>query len=242
MIWLALDTVWRLFFIQASRNGRTIDGLGFFHIMEPLVRRIAREGGDRKAAASRYTGYFNCNPLMASYIAGALTRMELDSVGEGGMDPRKVERMRDTMSSALTARGDYFVEMVLLLVSLTIGSIFAIYTWYAGPVVFLALYNLYNFRIRIGGYRTGLHLGEGTGRVLAAKLLKEQKVLGAAAAFSAGVLAALLTARAWRFGGPRIAAAGAVLATAAYFARGRISPLKTAFLLLTAAGVFLALW
>jgi mannose/fructose/N-acetylgalactosamine-specific phosphotransferase system component IID len=168
--------------------------------------------------------------------------MELDSADEGGLDPRKAERVKDTMSSVLTARGDYFVEMVLLLVSLTIGSIFAIYTWYAGPVVFLALYNLYNFRIRIGGYRTGLHLGEGTGRALAAKLLKEQKLLGSIGAFSAGVLVALLTVRAWRFGGPRIAAAGMVLAAAAWFARGRMSMLKTALLLLLAAGVFLILW
>ncbi len=242
MIWLAIDTVWRLFFVQGSRNSRTIDGLGFFHIMEPLVRRLAREGQDRSGAASKYAGYFNCNPLMTSYIAGALTKMELDAADEGGLDARKTERMKDTLSAALTARGDYFIEIVLLLVSLTIGSIFAIYTWYAGPVVFLILYNLYNFRIRIGGYRTGLHLGEGTGRVLAAKLLKEQKILGAAAAFSGGILAALVVLRAWKFGGPRIAAAGVVLAAAAYFARGRISPLKTAFLLLLAAGVFLALW
>lgn len=242
MIWLAIDTVWRLFFIQGSRNVRTVDGLGFFHVMEPLVRRLARGGQDKDQVASRYTDYFNCNPLMTSYIAGALTRMELDKAAEGGLDPRKAERVTDTMSSFLTARGDYFVEMVLLLVSLTIGSIFAIYTWYAGPVVFLALYNLYNFRIRIGGYRTGLHLGEGTGRVLAAKLLKEQKLLGSVGAFSAGVLVALLTVRAWRFGGPRIAAAGVVLAAAAWFARGRMSMLKTAFLLLLAAGIFLVLW
>jgi PTS system N-acetylgalactosamine-specific IID component len=242
MIWLAIDTVWRLFFIQGSRNVRTIDGLGFFFVMEPLIRRLAGGGQDMAGAASRYAGYFNCNPLMAPFITGAMTRMELDAAGSGGLDGRKAERFRDTMSSALTARGDYFVEMALLLVSLTIGSIFAIYTWYAGPVVFLALYNLYNFRIRIGGYRTGLHLGEGTGRALASKLLKEQKILASAAAFSAGVLAALLTVRAWRFGGPRIATAGAVLVAAAYIAGGRISALKTAFLLLLAAGVFLALW
>ena len=242
MIWLAIDTVWRLFFIQGTRNTRTIDGLGFFNIMEPLVRRLAREGQDRAVAASRYTGYFNCNPLMSSYIAGALTRMELDAASEGGLDRRKAERMKDTLSAALTARGDYFIEIVLLLVSLTIGSIFAIYTWYAGPVVFLILYNLYNFKIRIGGYRTGLHLGEGTGRSLAAKLLKEQKILGAVAAFSGGILSALVLLRAWKFGGPRIAAAGLVLAAAAYFARGRFSPLKTAFILLLAAGVFLAIW
>jgi PTS system N-acetylgalactosamine-specific IID component len=242
MIWLAIDTAWRLFFIQSSRNTLTIDGLGFFHVMEPLVRRLARDGQDRAAAASRYSGYFNCNPLMASFIAGALSRMELDAAGEGGLEPGKVDRMRDTMSAALTARGDYFLEMTLLLVSLTIGSIFAIYTWYAGPVVFLVLYNLYNFRLRIGGYRTGLHHGEDTGRVLAAKLLKKQKILGSAASFSGGVLTALLVARAWRFGGLRVAAAGIVLAAAAYFARGRLSALKTAFLLLLAAGIFLAIW
>ncbi len=242
MIWLAVDTVWRLFLIQGSRNDRTLDGLGFFCAMEPLVRRLARGGERIERAASRYSGYFNCNPLMASYIAGALTRMELDAAPGGGLDASKSERFRDTMSSALTARGDYFVEMVLLLVSLTIGSIFAIYTWYAGPVVFLVLYNLYNLRIRIGGYRTGLHLGEGTGRALAGRLLKEQRLLSSAGAFSAGVLAALLTARAWRFGGPRIAVAGLAVAAAAWIAAGRISVLKTAFLLLLAAGVFLMIW
>lgn len=242
MIWLAIDTVWRLFFLQGSRNSRTIDGLGFFHIMEPLVRRLARDGQDRAGAASKYAGYFNCNPLMTSYIAGALTKMEMEKIDDGGMDPQRAERVKDTLSAALTARGDYFIEIVLLLVSLTIGSIFAIYTWYAGPVVFLILYNLYNFKIRIGGYRTGLHLGEGTGRALAANLLKEQKILGAAAAFSGGILAALVVLRAWKFGGSRVAVAGLVLAAAAYFARGRLSPLKTAFLLLLAAGVFLAIW
>jgi mannose/fructose/N-acetylgalactosamine-specific phosphotransferase system component IID len=242
MIWLALDTVWRLFFIQGSRNCRTLDGLGFFSVMEPLVRRVSAPGAERGDAASRYAGYFNCNPQMASYIAGALTRMELDAEDEGGLDPRKAERIRETMSAALTARGDYFIEIVLLVVSLTIGSIFAIYTWYAGPVVFLILFNLYNFRIRTGGYRTGLHLGEGTGRALAAKLLKEQRFLGAAGSFSAGVLSALLVLRAWKYGGPRIAVAGLFLAAAAFILRGRISPLKTAFLLLLGAGLFLALW
>ena len=242
MIWLALDTVWRLFFIRGSRNGRTLDGLGFFNVMEPLVRRVSAPGRERGEAAARHAGYFNCNPQMASYIAGALTRMELDAKDRGGLDPRKSERIRETMSAALTARGDYFIEIVLLVVSLTIGSIFAIYTWYAGPVVFLILFNLYNFRIRTGGYRTGMHLGEGTGRALAAERLKEQKFLGAAGSFSAGVLSALLVLRAWKYGGPRIAVAGFLLATAAFFLRGRLSPLKTSFLLLLGAGLFLALW
>jgi mannose/fructose/N-acetylgalactosamine-specific phosphotransferase system component IID len=242
MIVLALNTVWRLFLIQGSRNNRTVDGLGFLFVMAPLVRRLSRMGQDGAEVASRYAGYFNCNPLMASFIAGALSRMELDAAAEGNVDPARIERFKETMSTALTARGDYFVEIVLLVVSLTIGSIFAIYTWYAGPVVFLVLYNLYNFRIRAGGYRTGLNLGEGTGRVLAAKMLKEQRMLGAAGAFSAGILAALLTLRAWKYGGPRIAVAGVLLAAAACFIRGRISPLKAAILLLIAAGAFLAVW
>jgi mannose/fructose/N-acetylgalactosamine-specific phosphotransferase system component IID len=54
MIWLAIDTVWRLFFIQGSRNVRTIDGLGFFFVMEPLIRRLAGGGQDMAGAASRY--------------------------------------------------------------------------------------------------------------------------------------------------------------------------------------------
>ncbi|MDD3643195.1 MAG: PTS system mannose/fructose/sorbose family transporter subunit IID [Candidatus Krumholzibacteria bacterium] len=241
MIRLWLDTLWRLPLVQGSRNARLFDGLGFLHVMLPAIRRAAPPGERRAALVRRYAGYFNASPLMAPYIAGALARMELDGSARGA-DPERVERVRAALSSALTARGEHLAEVILHPLALTIGCLCAMYSWYIGPVAFLLLHNLYNCMVRTGGYRTGLHLGEQTGRILAAGPFGRQRMLGGLAAFAAGLFAAFSVAHALRFGGARVAGSGlALIALSALLGR-RLSALSAAALLLAAAGIYLAVW
>lgn len=253
MEWMKLDTLWRLFLVQGSRNVRTLDGLGFLHVMTPLIRRLAREGRDRTAAARRYAGYFNAAPNMVPYIAGAVTGIELDAArgvereGPDGMAQalaagERASRVRGAMSSALTARGTSFMETALIPLSLTIGCIFAMYSWYSGPIVFLIIFNLYNFRTRISGYRTGLHAGEGTGRALAEGLFAEQRYLGSGAAFVSGVFTALIALRAWDYGGPRLAVWGAAVMAGSVVLGGRYPHFRVAVMLTALTLIFLAVW
>jgi mannose/fructose/N-acetylgalactosamine-specific phosphotransferase system component IID len=241
MIRLFIDTVWRLLLVQGSRSARLHDGLGFLHVMMPAIHRATPDVKGRAALVRRYAGYFNASTFMVPYIAGALGRMELDR-SSGGGDPERIERVREALCSALTARGEYLAEVVLLPLTLTIGSLCAMYSWYIGPVAFLLLHNLYNCMVRTGGYRTGLHLGEHTGRILAAGPFGRQRLLGGLAAFAAGLFAVFAVAHALRFGGARIAGSGAALIAVSALVGKRFSALPAAAILLAAAGIYLAVW
>jgi mannose/fructose/N-acetylgalactosamine-specific phosphotransferase system component IID len=219
-----LNMLWRLFFLQTSRNDKTVDGLGFLHVLTPLFRDLADDEEELQEMANRYAGYFNANPILASYIIGVVMNLERRKKAGEEIPHERIERIKSTLSSVLTAKGDYFFEIVLIPFALTIGSIFAIYDSYMGPVVFLGFYNLYHLQSRIGGYRIGLLMGEDVGRELARSLFREQRFLGGCAAFVSGVFAALVLARAWDFGGPKLAAQG-VLTAAAFVILARKLPL-----------------
>jgi mannose/fructose/N-acetylgalactosamine-specific phosphotransferase system component IID len=208
MLFPHLNMFWRLFFLQTSRNDRTVDGLGFFHVLTPLFRDLAEDEEELQEIANRYVGYFNANPILASYIVGVIMNLERRKKAGEEIPQERIERIKTTLSSVLTAKGDYFFEVVLVPFALTIGCIFAIYDSYMGPVIFLGFYNLYHLQSRIGGYRIGLLMGEDVGRELATSLFREQRFLSGCAAFVSGVFSALVLARAWDFGGPRLAGQG----------------------------------
>lgn len=237
MVRMLLDTIWRLPLVQGSRNPGLLDGLGFLHAMLPAIRRAAPPGERRAVLARRYAGYFNASPLAVPFIAGALGRMELE-----GADGERIERVRAALSSALTARGEHLVEVILLPLTLTIGCLCAMYSWYIGPVAFLLLHNLYNCTVRMGGYRTGLHLGEHTGRILAAGPFSRQRLLGGLAAFTAGLFTVLALGHALRLGGPRLAGSGLALVALSALIGRRLRTIPAAAVLLAAAGIYLAIW
>ena len=155
------------------------------------------------------------------------------------MTPERVERVKNALAAVLTARGDYFFEVILLPLGLTIGSIFAIHSSYIGPVLFLALYNLYHLRTRIGGYLIGVRLGEGLGRELVSHLFREQRLLGGCAAFCSGVFAAIVLSRAHALGGPRSAGWGVAVALAMVLLSRRVSFLAAVTILFLATAAFL---
>ena len=70
------SAIWRLFFIQSSRNERTLDGLGFFSIIAPFISGCARPGEDAKAFARRHLGYFNAGLYLSSAVAGVVVNLE----------------------------------------------------------------------------------------------------------------------------------------------------------------------
>ena len=237
-----LNMMWRLFFLQNSRNDRTIDGLGFFHVLSPLFRDIADNKDELADMAERHLGYFNANPILASYIVGVVMNLELKKKAGEDISADRIDRVKHTLSAVLTAKGDYFFEVILIPLALTIGSIFAIYSSYIGPIIFLASYNLYHLHSRIGGYRIGLLLGEDVGAELVGTLFREQKLLGGFAAFVSGVFAALVFFRVWNLGGYRFVIWG-VLALVGIFLLGRkISLIWVVLVLFLASAIFLVVF
>jgi mannose/fructose/N-acetylgalactosamine-specific phosphotransferase system component IID len=231
--------IWRIFLIGSSRNERTLDGLGFFTVLEPLIERWGANLEVRSAIAKRHLGYFNANPILSSYIAGVTANLEERRAGGEAIAPERIDRVKSALSSVLTARGDSFFENTLVPLGLTIGCISAINNSYIGLAIFLVLYNAYHFQSRIGGYRIGVELGEGVGGDFVARLFREERFLGGAAAFAAGIFAALACAGARRAGGTRFLIAGAAIAALAVVLKKRMSVVRRVALLTFGTALYL---
>jgi PTS system mannose-specific IID component len=236
-----MSHLWRLFFLQNSRNERTVDGLGFFHVLVPEIRKWAAEREELAEMASRHMGYFNANPVLASYIIGAVLNMERRRRKGEAISGSGIERIKSTLSAVLTAKGDYFFEVVLIPLGLTIACIFAMYRSYFGPIIFLVLYNYYHLQARIGGYLMGVRMGEGVGQELARHIFKEQGFLGGCAAFASGMLAALAFMRAGSFGGLRLTGWGCAMIVAVFVLRAKTPVVLSVTIVFIASAVYLLL-
>jgi mannose/fructose/N-acetylgalactosamine-specific phosphotransferase system component IID len=237
-----LNTVWRLFFIASSRNSKTIDGLGFYHALAPRFSELAATDGEFEDLAARHLGYFNANPLLASFVVGAVANLEERRRAGDDISRERIESAKRALSSVSTAKGDYFFDVVLLPLALTIASIFAIYHSYIGLVIFLALYNIYHFRSRLGGYLGSVQLGEGVGREFIAGLFREQGLLAGCAAFAAGAFAALAFTRALEAGGIRYAGMGVAAVAVMVGLQKRFSLLASVSIVFCAFVILLYVW
>ena len=217
------NQLWRLFFIQSSRNERTLDGLGFFAVVAPRLKRWGGTKPELAELAERHLASFNANPLVASYVAGVVVNLEgRRKLGEE-VSAERIDRVKGALAAALTARADYFFETILLPLGLTISITFAIYNSYIGLAAFLALHGFYHLQVRIGGYLTGVSAGEGVSGELVARLFRSQALLAGMAAFAAGVFTALVFVRANAAGGVRGMVWGAALMAGVFVARRRLS-------------------
>lgn len=237
-----LASIVRLLFFRSSRNSRTFEGLGFFHVMEPHLRRWAANGEGICDLAARHMGYFNADFILSSYIAGVVINLEERKMAGEDIAPDRIERMKSVLSAASTAKGSYFFEVILLPLGLTIGSIFAIYNSYIGIAIFLVLYNFYHLRSRIGGYLKGVRLGDRIGREHVEYFFREQGLLGGSAACVSGAFAALALTRAYEMGGSRFAVWGVIMMAGMMLLRKKLPFDLSVLVVFLATVIFLAIW
>ncbi|MCX5783284.1 MAG: PTS system mannose/fructose/sorbose family transporter subunit IID [Elusimicrobia bacterium] len=132
--WLKVKIFARLFFLQACWNRERMQNIGFAFALYPALRLIYKD--KVSAAVLRHTGFFNTQPFMAGFIAGAVCKMEETA----GSCPEKAaavyEKMMITkknMASALAAVGDRFFWGTLmsfaLVLSVALWWIFGFRIW-----------------------------------------------------------------------------------------------------------------
>jgi hypothetical protein len=233
------NAIWRLFFIQSSRNEKTMDGLGFYAVISPFVKKWGEPANNADEIARRHLGYFNGGLYLTSAVAGVVVNMERRRSNGEPVTPERIDRVKAALSSVLAARANYFFDGLLIPYGLTIACISAIYGSYVGVAAFLAGYNIYHFQYRIGGYCRGTELGEGMGGAFVARLFREERLVAGCAAFTSGVFAALLFIRSRDAGGGRFLAWGAIVLVASAVLGKRISPVRSVGVLLFATALYL---
>lgn len=149
------------FFIQSSWSFEKMQGLGFASAIAPAIKEIY--GADerlKKGALKRHLAFYNAHPYMASPVLGAAINMEEKALrGDGPKEASS--KFKSLVMGPYGAIGDaFFWGAVRPLAS--IAGVLAVVLWGTwGPLVFLAIYNVFHLLMRWYGLKKGLVLGDG---------------------------------------------------------------------------------
>lgn len=156
----------RTFFLQVLWNFERYLSYGVVYILMPVLKKIYPSPEERSQAMTRHLEYFNSHPYMASFILGAVVRME----EEKQQQPKAKQKEKEEEISALkvgmmgpvAAMGDNLFWATirpycgLIAVTLVLSNAFQIKgEYWVIPLFFLVVYNIAHVGIRLMGFLQG---------------------------------------------------------------------------------------
>jgi len=193
-------TYLRMFFFQTVWNFERGINYGFAYIMAPVLKRFF-PAEERSRSLVRHLEYFNTQPYLASYIVGAVVRMEAERAslpqGRQKQKEEEISALKLGMMSPAAALGDNLFWATirpfagLIAINLIFTESFRV-SWYhlLIPLVFLTVYNAPHLLVRTSGFIQGFRLGDQV--VLAMKQLGFQEAVHGLRSASAVVLGVLV--------------------------------------------------
>ncbi len=169
--WVTLTSAFiRTFFIQVVWNFERYLSYGFAFILIPVLKRTCPPE-ERGQALARHMDYFNTHPYMASFLLGAVIRMEEDKYSE----PRYKHKLRDEEISALkvgmmgplAGMGDNLFWATLrpycglIAITLVLSHAFQFRgRFWIVPLLYLLVFNVVHVGIRLLGFIQGYNKGD----------------------------------------------------------------------------------
>lgn len=169
-----------------------MQSVGFAYAVEPALRKLYPDANEYEARLRLHLSYFNTQPYLASYILGAVVRLEQERAS--GREPSAdVEGLKTALMAPLGALGDSFFWGSLKPFAAITAAAFAVTgSWWA-PLLFLAVYNMAHLGLRAGvlfsGYRSG---GNAVDLVARYRLTMLAKLLKVASLAALGVIVGML--------------------------------------------------
>jgi mannose PTS system EIID component len=142
-----LKVFWKSFLIQASWSFDHMQSLGFAYAIQPVLRKLYPDQTEYESRLRAHMEYFNTQPYLASFILGAVARMEQDRAS-GRNSSADVSSLKTALMAPLGALGDSFFWGSLKPFSAVVAvSLLMANAWWA-PIVFLILYNIIHVGLR----------------------------------------------------------------------------------------------
>ena len=207
----------RSFFLQAVWNTRGMQNVGFCFSMLPLLKRRESEGEERRAFLTRHLGFFNTNPVLASYAIGAAASAELKGAPQEALDVKR------SLGGPLGMAGDSLFWGSLRPLAALVGVALAVETRSWAPLALLVLYNVPHLYFRVRGITQGSARGAAAvSELVGPGFRKAVALVRAACAFVAGLVLALAMGGGGRVDPARAAIAVVLFALAYMVARLRV--------------------
>jgi len=158
--------------------------LGFIWILIPVAKKLCSSIEEQSDFLKRHLRSFNANPYLASYVVGAVTKLEEDKIsGE------QIERFKDSSQGPLGALGDRLIWQNLRPALLILGIVLSSVIGILGAVSFFLIFNFHQAYLRARGIMKGYALGFGVSSDLSLGYLQSMtKWSGRLGAFLLGIL------------------------------------------------------
>jgi len=148
----------RSLLIQASWSFERMQSIGFAYAIEPVLRRLYTDPAEYESRLRLHMEYFNTQPYLASYILGAVIRMEEDRA-MGRNAEGDVSALKAALMAPLGALGDSFFWGALKPLAAVVAVALLMTGYWWAPLVFLVFYNVWHIGLRAGmlfwGYQSG---------------------------------------------------------------------------------------
>jgi len=146
----------RSLLIQASWSFERMQSLGFAYAIEPVLNKLYPDRAEYESRLKLHLDYFNTQPYLASFILGAVVRMEQDRAA-GKKSGTDAQGIKASLMAPLGALGDSFFWgslkpfAVVIAVALVMAG-----SWWA-PLLFLLIYNIGHVVLRAGALVRGFN-------------------------------------------------------------------------------------
>ncbi len=149
----------RSFFSQAAFNQERMLGLGFCFALLPVAKRLFKKKEKIADFLERHLDFFNSHPFLITYALGAVANLEQQAILKRWDSLRPIDVFKKRVTGPLGAIGDtlfwqYYLPMMALL-GVTAAWVYGA----VGAIVFLILFNIGHFFIRIRGIVKGFIKG-----------------------------------------------------------------------------------
>ncbi len=143
------------FLFQGSWNFKKMQNLGFAFSIQPALKKIYQNKEDRKGALLRHLEFYNSHPYMASFVLGAIVRLEEKYSRKEGVLLEDIIILKKVMMGPMGSLGDTFFWASLRPVAAVFAAALAIIGWGAAPFIFLLIFNVPHLYIKFFGVYEG---------------------------------------------------------------------------------------
>ena len=136
--------VWRSLNLQGSFNYERMQANGWLYgILPGLLAIHGEDSEDLKISMGHNLEFFNTHPFLVTFVMGIILCLEQQKA-----DINTIRAVRVAAMGPLGGIGDAIFWFTLVPIAAGIGSNMAIQGSIAGPIVFLALFNIVQFAVR----------------------------------------------------------------------------------------------
>ncbi len=156
----------RVFCLQTVWNFERYLSYGVAYVLLPILKKMYPVPEERAQALSRHLEYFNTHPYMASFVLGAVIRMEVEKQQlpktKQKQKEEEISALKVGMMGPIAAMGDNLFWATirpycgLIAVTLVLSHAFQVKGQYwIIPLLFLLVYNVAHVGLRLMGFIQG---------------------------------------------------------------------------------------